>query len=56
MQGIRSLAPRLRIGVRLSAFDSVPFRLGPAGASTGKPAQGVPEMPEGMLPYRWGSA
>ena len=54
VQGIRSLAPPLRIGVRLSAFDSVPFRLGPAGASTGESAQGVPELLEGMLPYRWG--
>jgi NADPH2 dehydrogenase len=54
VEGIRSLTPRLRIGVRLSAFDSVPFRLGPAGVSTGESAQGVPEMLEGMLPYRWG--
>lgn len=52
VQGIRSLAPRLRIGVRLSAFDSVPYRPGPASA--GKAAQGVPEMLEGLLPYRWG--
>src|ERR1035437_1289488 len=52
VQGIRSLAPRLHIGVRLSAFDSVPYRPGPASA--GKAAQGVPEMLEGLLPYRWG--
>ncbi|MBZ5654329.1 MAG: NADH:flavin oxidoreductase [Acidobacteriia bacterium] len=54
VQGIRSLAPRLGIGVRLSAFDSVPFRPAPASTLTGKPAQGVPEMLERMLPYRWG--
>jgi NADPH2 dehydrogenase len=34
--GIRSVAPRLEIGVRLSAFDFVPFRSGPDG-------MGVPE-------------
>jgi len=54
VQGIRSLAPRLGIGVRLSAFDSVPFRPAPASTSAGKPGQGVPEMLEGLLPYRWG--
>lgn len=54
VQGIRSLAPRLRIGVRLSAFDSVPFQPAPGAASTGKPGQGVPEVFEGLLPYRWG--
>ena len=35
--GIRAEAPRLRIGVRLSAFDSVPFRKDASG-------RGVPEQ------------
>lgn len=39
---IRRRAPRLRIGVRLSAFDTPPFRRGPDGA-------GVPE--ECPVPY-----
>ena len=52
--GIRSVAPRLHIGVRLSAFDTVPFRPDQAGVSNGKPARGVPEALRGLLPYRWG--
>src|SRR5215471_16899663 len=43
VEGIRSFAPKLQIGVRLSAFDSIPF--GSAGA---------PEDFERLLPYRWG--
>ena len=42
VEGVRSVAPRLEIGVRLSAFDSIPF--GSAGA---------PEDFERLLPYRW---
>jgi NADPH2 dehydrogenase len=38
VQGIRSEVPGLDIGVRLSVFDSVPFRKGPAG-------YGEPEVP-----------
>ena len=44
VQGIRSAAPGLAIGVRLSAFDFVPFRPGPGGV-------GEPENCE--LPYRY---
>ena len=42
--GIRAEAPGLRIGVRVSAFDTVPFRPGPGG-------EGEPEA--GADGYRW---
>jgi NADPH2 dehydrogenase len=54
VEGIRSSAPGLEIGVRLSAFDTVPFRPDPARSSPGKPGPGVPESFEQFLPYRWG--
>jgi len=44
VEGIRSEAPGLRIGVRLSAFDTVPYR-------RGDDQRGVPETD---APYRWG--
>ena len=54
VQGIRAEAPDLRIGVRLSAFDMVPFRPDPATSRPGKPGIGRPESFEHLLPYRWG--
>ncbi len=54
VQGIRSLAPRLGIAVRLSAFDSVPFQPDPERSSKGKPGPGIPETQKSLLPYRWG--
>jgi NADPH2 dehydrogenase len=54
VEGIRTAAPRLRIGVRLSAFDSVPFHADPAQSSLGKPGPGIPEPHEHLIPYRWG--
>ena len=54
VQGIRAEAPDLRIGVRLSAFDMVPFRPDPATSRPGKPGIGMPEPFEHLLPYRWG--
>jgi len=54
VQGIRAETPDLRIGVRLSAFDMVPFRPDPATSRPGKPGVGVPEPYEHLLPYRWG--
>ena len=49
IDGIRQGAPGLKIGVRLSAFDFVPFRAGPDGV-------GVPELEEGAAgyPYAFG--
>jgi len=54
VQGIRSAAPGLQIGVRLSAFDSVPFRSDPAEKRTGKAGLGIPESHAALIPYRWG--
>jgi 2,4-dienoyl-CoA reductase-like NADH-dependent reductase (Old Yellow Enzyme family) len=45
--GLRRDAPGLDIGVRLSAFDTVPFRPGPD-------ACGVPEAFDGPYPYAFG--
>lgn len=53
-QGIRSTAPGLQIGVRLSAFDSIPFRPDPALSVGGKLGPGIPEKHEALIPYRWG--
>jgi 2,4-dienoyl-CoA reductase-like NADH-dependent reductase (Old Yellow Enzyme family) len=47
VQGIRADAPRLLIGVRLSAFDTVPFHRDTT-------MKGVPETGANLLPYRWG--
>ncbi|GIV17190.1 MAG: NADH:flavin oxidoreductase [Armatimonadota bacterium] len=54
VQGIRAEAPGLRIGVRLSAFDMIPFRPAPQTSRPGKPGVGVPEPYGHLLPYRWG--
>jgi 2,4-dienoyl-CoA reductase-like NADH-dependent reductase (Old Yellow Enzyme family) len=54
VSGIRSLAPGLNIAVRLSAFDTVPFKPDPHDTVPGKPGRGVPESFEELLPYRWG--
>jgi len=43
VEGIRAVAPQLELGVRLSAFDTIPF---------GK--SGAPEPFEGLIPYRFG--
>ena len=54
VEGIRSEAPKLKIGVRLSAFDTVPFRSDPMRSTLGKIGPGVPEPFDSLLPYRWG--
>ncbi|HEV2195098.1 MAG TPA: hypothetical protein VGR55_05930 [Candidatus Acidoferrum sp.] len=54
VQGIRMVAPGLRIGVRLSAFDLVPFQPDPAQSSNGKLGPGIPETYDKLIPYRWG--
>lgn len=50
VRGIRADAPGLGIGVRLSAFDLVPFRADPKLSINGKPGPGIPE--NAALPYR----
>ena len=54
VEGVRAEAPGMRVGVRLSAFDTVPFRPEPSHAAQGRPGVGAPESLEGLLPYRWG--
>ncbi|MGD0757590.1 MAG: hypothetical protein ABR921_01705, partial [Candidatus Sulfotelmatobacter sp.] len=54
VQGIRSLAPGLHIGVRLSAIDTVPFHSDPSRSVNGKSSAGVAETRPDLLPYRWG--
>jgi 2,4-dienoyl-CoA reductase-like NADH-dependent reductase (Old Yellow Enzyme family) len=51
--GIRAEIPKLQIGVRLSAFDLVPFKPNPAAAEPGKLGPGVPEDFSHYLPYRY---
>ena len=56
VEGIRADqgAGAIAIGVRLSAFDWVPFRPDPGGAEGGRPGPGIPEPYEDHLPYRYG--
>jgi NADPH2 dehydrogenase len=54
VQGIRSLAPGLHIGLRLSAIDTVPFHRDPSQSVHGKPCTGVAETHANLVPYRWG--
>jgi 2,4-dienoyl-CoA reductase-like NADH-dependent reductase (Old Yellow Enzyme family) len=51
---IRASVPKLHIGVRVSAFDMVPFRPDPDRSSPGKLGPGIPEPFGDLLPYRWG--
>lgn len=52
VEGIHSNAPGLAVGVRLSAFDLVPFRPDPRVSANGLPGPGIPE--DCKLPYRAG--
>ena len=54
VEGIRSTAPGIHIGVRLSAFDTVPFRPDPSQSANGKLGPGIPESHDSLIPYRWG--
>ncbi len=54
VEGIRASAPGLEIAVRLSAFDTVPFRPDPETSSPGKMGAGIPEAHAHLIPYRWG--
>jgi len=49
VSAIRAANPTLSIAVRLSAFDTIPFR---KDASAGQ--GGVPESTDGLIPFRWG--
>ncbi len=52
--GIRAGAPGLEVGVRISAFDMIPFRTDPVRSSATKHGPGVPEAFQDMLPYGYG--
>jgi NADPH2 dehydrogenase len=53
VEGVRAEAPGLRIAVRFSAFDLVPFRPDPTRSSPGALGPGVPEDVSSHLPYRY---
>ena len=53
LAGIRSAAPGLEVGIRVSVFDTVPYR-SPTPADRAAPEPGVPEDYSALLPYRWG--
>ena len=53
---IRASGNRIEFGVRLSAFDFVPFKPDAALSRPGKPGPGVPEDFSGCLPYRYAFA
>ncbi|MDD2707078.1 MAG: NADH:flavin oxidoreductase [Verrucomicrobiae bacterium] len=55
-KGIRSSRPHLLIGVRFSAFDTVPFYPDPTQSSGKKLGPGIPENYSACLPYRYGFA
>jgi NADPH2 dehydrogenase len=52
--GIRAEAPALMIGVRLSAFDALPFRPDPEAADGKRLGPGIPEPFDSAVPYRYG--
>lgn len=54
VQGSRAAARQLKIGIRFSAFDTVPFHPDPAQSANGKLGPGIPEPYAHLLPYRWG--
>jgi 2,4-dienoyl-CoA reductase-like NADH-dependent reductase (Old Yellow Enzyme family) len=51
--GIREVAPNLGIGVRLSAFDFIPFKPNPELSQPAKPGPGMPEEFAHLLPYKY---
>lgn len=54
VEGIRAVAPGLQIGVRFSAFDTVPFVADPARSRPQAAGPGIPERSDEFIPYRWG--
>jgi NADPH2 dehydrogenase len=54
VSGIRRTGNNIDLGVRLSAFDFVPFRPDPMLSQPGKLGPGIPENFEHCLPYRYG--
>lgn len=54
VSGIRASGNPIDLGVRLSAFDFVPFKPDPTRAEPGKLGPGIPEDFSHCLPYRYG--
>ncbi len=54
ISGIRAGGNKIEIGVRLSAFDFVPFKPDDARAQPGKLGPGIPEDFSQCLPYQFG--
>ena len=54
IKAVQSSAPGLEIGVRLSAFDTVPFQPNPDTAESGKQGQGMPASYQQFMPYLYG--
>ncbi len=54
VEGIQSEHPSLEVGVRLSAFDFVPFRPDPDRSEGRRLGPGIPEPFEPHLPYSYG--
>ncbi len=52
--GIRADGNPIEIAVRLSAFDTVPFRPDPLRGRPGAPGPGIPEEHAHCLPYQFG--
>jgi NADPH2 dehydrogenase len=52
VEGIRASGNKIELGVRLSAFDTVPFKPDPSRAQPGKLGPGVPE--DFPVPYCYG--
>ena len=50
--GIRASTSRIRIGVRLSAFDFAPFQADPQQSEGSRLGPGIPEDVSSSLPYR----
>lgn len=53
VSGIRASGNKIELGVRLSAFDFVPFKPDPVLSRPGKPGPGIPEDFSRLLPYRY---
>jgi NADPH2 dehydrogenase len=51
--GARAEAPGMRLGVRLSAFDMVPFLPDPERSTSRQLGPGIPEPHADLLPYRY---
>src|SRR5262249_28630912 len=52
--GIRADSNPIDLAVRLSAFDTVPFKPDPARSAAGRPGPGIAEEYSQSLPYEFG--